>query len=264
MIPKTIHYCWFGNKPLSEDARKCISSWKKYCPDYNIIEWNEKNFDINCNRYVKEAYEQKKWAFVSDYVRLHALYKNGGIYMDTDLELIKNIDVFLNDKAFLGFEDNNNILTAIMGSEKEHYIFNEMLNMYNNRKFVKENGDYDLTTNVTLITKYCFKKGFKLDNTKQKKNSLVIYPKDVFSPKSYLTGDINITDNTFTIHHFSGTWHSKKETKFNNFERKFRKKFSYKIVNNIINSIPYRLIKRVYISGVKKSLYIIIRKYKLK
>ena len=100
MIPKIIHYCWFGKNPLSDLAKKCIDSWKKYCPDYEIIEWNEENFDINSNVYVKEAYDSKKWAFVTDYVRLYALDKCGGIYMDTDVELLKGIDVFLENEAF--------------------------------------------------------------------------------------------------------------------------------------------------------------------
>ena len=104
MIPKVIHYCWFGKKPLPPLAVNCIDSWKKFCPDYEIIEWNEKNFDINSNTYVREAYENKKWAFVSDYVQLYALYNYGGIYMDTDVQVLKPLDAFLNDQAFSGFE----------------------------------------------------------------------------------------------------------------------------------------------------------------
>ena len=117
-IPKIIHYCWFGNKQLSEMAKKCIASWKKQCPDYKIIEWNEENFDINCNTYVKEAYREKKWAFVSDVARLHALVNYGGIYMDTDVEVLKSLNVILNNEAIIGFECDSRIQTGFMACVK--------------------------------------------------------------------------------------------------------------------------------------------------
>ena len=119
MIPKIIHYCWFGDKELPKLAKKCLASWKKYCPDYQIKCWNESNFDVNSNQYVKEAYENKKYAFVTDYVRLYALYNFGGVYMDTDVEVIKNIDDFLNCKGFSSFESTNLVPTGILASEKE-------------------------------------------------------------------------------------------------------------------------------------------------
>ena len=113
MIPKIIHYCWFGKNPIPEDAKKCIESWKAYCPDYQIMQWDEDNFDLNCNDYVREAYECKKWAFITDYVRLFAIYNYGGVFMDTDVELLKNIDGFLSASAFTGVEDNKNPITGI-------------------------------------------------------------------------------------------------------------------------------------------------------
>ena len=158
MIPKKIHYCWFGGNPLDELGQKCLASWKKYCPDYEIIEWNESNFDINSNSYVKEAYEAKKWAFVTDYVRLYALFNYGGVYMDTDAELIMGIDAFLNEPAFSGFESTQYILTAIMGAEKGSEWIGLLLRDYDGRHFKKDDGSYDLTTNVKVITELTVKK----------------------------------------------------------------------------------------------------------
>src|SRR5699024_8907222 len=120
MIPKIIHYCWFGGNELSKTTKVCINSWKKKLPDYKIIEWNESNFDINSNQYVKEAYQAGRYAFVTDYVRLYVLYHYGGIYMDTDVEVLKSLDSFLKHQAFTGCENEKNSVTGIIGSEKDH------------------------------------------------------------------------------------------------------------------------------------------------
>ena len=128
-IPKVIHYCWFGKGKMPVLADKCIKSWKKYCPDYEIIEWNEENFDINCCDYVREAYENRKFAFVTDYVRLYAMYTYGGIYMDTDVELLKPLDSFLQDAAFIGFENKESIATAIIGCNKENKFFKAFIQL---------------------------------------------------------------------------------------------------------------------------------------
>ena len=206
MIPKVIHYCWFGKKPLPTLAVNCIDSWKKFCPDYEIIEWNEKNFDINSNTYVREAYENKKWAFVSDYVRLYALYNHGGIYMDTDVQVLKPLDAFLNDQAFSGFEAYDRVPTGIMGAEKEHHFFKKLLDYYTDRKFVLNDGKFDYTTNVEIITKYCYDRGLNLNNTKQTIENFTLYPSDYFCPKDYITKKVNITVNSYAIHHFDGSW----------------------------------------------------------
>ncbi len=211
IIPKVIHYCWFGRNPLPPSAKKCIDSWKKYCPDYEIIEWNEDNFDINSNKYVKEAYEAKKYAFVTDYVRLYALYNYGGIYMDTDVEVLKPLDEFLGNKAFSGFETIDTVPTGIMACEKEHAFFKELLSYYISRNFIKDDGSYDLTTNVTTITNHCIQAGLKLNNTLQTVAGFTLYPKKYFCPKDHLSGNIHITPETYTIHHFAGSWVSKKD-----------------------------------------------------
>lgn len=135
MIPKVIHYCWFGKKPLPELALKCIESWKKYCPDYEIKEWNEESFDINMYIYARQAYDAKKWAFVSDVARLYVLYQEGGIYMDTDVELLKSIDCFLENDAFSGFEDKKSVPTGIMGAVKNNNVIKEFLDEYNEAFF---------------------------------------------------------------------------------------------------------------------------------
>ena len=213
-IPKIIHYCWFGRGEKPELAIKCINSWKKYCPDYVLKEWNEDNFDINSNLYVKQAYENKKYAFVTDYVRLFALYSEGGIYMDTDVEVLKPIDEFLKHKAFSSFENNNKIPTGIMGAEKGNEWIKDLLDEYLNLRFVKENGDLDTTTNVERITNLTEKQyGLKKESSYQElKNGIVtMYPYDYFCPKDWETGEINLTENSYTIHHFNGSWHSEKD-----------------------------------------------------
>lgn len=207
MIPKIIHYCWFGGKPLPELAQKCITSWKKYLPDYEIKEWNEQNFDIDSNVYVKEAYQAGKFAFVTDYVRLYALYSQGGIYMDTDVEVVRNLDSFLHHHAFSGFEDDTMIPTGIMASEKGGKWAEENLNGYKDRHFIRQDGSMDLTTNVVTITNYMLGYGLKQNNVYQDFPGLfTLYPKDYFCPKSYVDGKLYLTCNTCTIHHFAGSW----------------------------------------------------------
>lgn len=206
MIPKVIHYCWFGKNSLSNMAIKCIESWKKYCPDYVIKEWNEDTFDIESVTYVKQAYENRKWAFVSDYVRLYALVNEGGIYMDTDVELIKSLDMFLDLEAFSGFESTGNIPTGLMAAERGQSLFEELLHDYDNESFIKEDGTLDMTTNVQRITKTCLKYHLKLDNSLQTINGFTLYPMDYFCPKDTVTKKLTITNNTAAIHHFDGSW----------------------------------------------------------
>lgn len=206
MIEKKIHYIWFGRNPLPKLAIKCIESWKKNCPDYEIIEWNEDNFDISCNQYVKQAYENKKWAFVSDYVRLYVLYHYGGVYMDTDVEVLKSLDGYLHHKAFSGFESYDRIPTGIIAAEKGNKDIKALLDEYEDRQFVKEDGSLDLTTNVTTITNYFVKKNIVLNNTYQDIDGFVFYPSDYFCPKDSVTKVLKITNNTVTIHYFDGSW----------------------------------------------------------
>ena len=206
MIPKIIHYCWFGRSNLPSLATKCISSWKKYLPDYKLKLWNEDTFDISSVPFVKEAYESKKYAFVSDYVRLHALYHFGGIYMDTDVEVLRCLDDFLMLPGFSGFENDREVSTGIIACEKYNYWVKEQLVYYLNRKFILSNGRLDMTPNVVIISNIMEQNGFKLENGYQVyENCMHFFPKDYFCPKTS-TGLINLTNNTFCIHHFSGSW----------------------------------------------------------
>lgn len=209
MIPKVIHYCWFGRGKMPELAVKCIESWKRILPEYQIKEWNEDNFDLDMFPYVREAYNSRKFAFVTDVVRLYALYTEGGIYMDTDVEVLKPLDPFLHHTAFSGFEDEENIPTGIMATEKGSRWAKENLDYYQNRHFIKEDGSFDTTTNVITITNYMLPYGLKRNNTYQDFPGLItFYPKDYFCPKDHITEKIYLTPNTVTIHHFAASWHS--------------------------------------------------------
>lgn len=247
-IPKIIHYCWFGGNPLPSIAEKCIDSWKKHCPDYQIIRWDENNFDIELNQFVKEAYECKKYAFVSDYVRLYVLYNYGGIYMDTDVEILKPIDTFLNNKAFSGFEDDNSIPTGIMACTKYHTFFDKLLSYYYKRKFILDDGTYDVTTNVKIITDLCKKEGFIPNNKKQTVLDFTLYPKDYFCPKNYETGKIQLTENSYAIHHFNGSWLEKKQKMLIKLYHIFGKKYGLLIYRIIINLLsPKKSIYKIYL-----------------
>lgn len=206
MIPPIIHYCWFGPNPKSELAKKCIESWKKYCPDYELREWNENNFDINLFDYTKEAYEERKWAFITDVVRLYALINYGGIYMDTDVEVLKPLDSLLSYSAVSGFESNKQIPTGLMACEKGNCMFAEFLEDYTNAHFKRKDGSLDITTNVTRITKVCLRYGLVQNNTLQTVNGFTLLPKEYLCPKDLITKELKLTENSFTIHHFDGSW----------------------------------------------------------
>lgn len=208
MIPKIIHYCWFGGNPKPESVKKYIESWHKYCPDYEFREWNETNFDINENNYCKEAYEAKKWAFVTDYVRLKALYEYGGIYMDTDVEVIKSLDPLLKYDAFSGYESNNRISTGTMASCWHNEWIEFLLKDYDNRHFRMADGKLDMTTNVEVITGLTKEKyHLNFDGTiKFFGNNMVMLPFDYLCVKDLSTGEIKKTVNTYTIHHFTSSW----------------------------------------------------------
>ena len=207
MIPKKIHYCWFGGNPLPKLAKKCIKSWKKYCPDYEIIRWDESNFDISsAPLYVQQAYNAKKWAFVTDYVRLYAMVTQGGIYMDTDVEIVKPLDSFLHHQAFSGFESEKDIPTGIMACQKNFPLFLEFLEYYNNIVFLKDDGEYNLITNVIIMTDITEKHGLIRNGCFQVVSGFALYPKDYYCPIDLGTFDLKKTENTVAIHWFGGSW----------------------------------------------------------
>lgn len=211
-IPKRIHYCWFGGKPKPELAEKCIKSWKKYCPDYEIIEWNETNFDLSATpEYVQQAKAVGRWAFVTDYVRLCALTVYGGVYMDTDVELLKPLDPYLKQEAFAGFEHIDRIQTGLLACRKGFPLFQEFLEYYDHASFLLPDGTQDTTTNVQILTKLCLQKGLVCNDQLQTVQGLTIYPKEIFCPVDFDTKKLRKTRKTVTIHWFSGSWHTEAE-----------------------------------------------------
>lgn len=209
-IPKIIHYCWFGGNEKTSKIKKCIESWKKFMPEFDIIEWNESNFDINALQYTKQAYEMKKYAFVSDVARLKALSMYGGIYFDTDVEVFKNFTPLLNEQCILGFEEEEYIATSMMAVEPNNNLINSFLKIYDNIPFLDEKGNIIEGTNVSKLTDLLIEKGLKRENIYQKlDDNISIYPKEYFSPYVYPYGIYQITDNSYCVHHFFVSWKSK-------------------------------------------------------
>lgn len=204
MIPRVIHYCWFGGKPLPNLARHCIASWKKYCPNYEIKCWNEDNFNVHCNTYCSSMFEQKRWAFLTDYVRLKILYSYGGIYFDTDVELLKPIDDLLVNDAFMGIEDSGQVATGLgCGSIAGHSFVKENLNFY--EKLTKLSEQPPICTNITtqlIIGDKYFLPIFKPKSIK----GVMVYPKSYFCPMDFASRKIHIKKITYSIHHFSASW----------------------------------------------------------
>ena len=205
-IPKIIHYCWLSGDPFPEDIKKCIESWSKYMPDYKIKLWDTNNFDCNKWVYTKQALERKKYAFVSDVVRLYALYTEGGIYLDSDIEVCQSFDSLLDNKAFSGIESGGRIAAWLFASEPGNPVFKELLSYYDDKSFLNDDGSMDLTPNTIPTTKILTKHGMVHANKQQNLGDITIYPEDYFCPKNPWTGKLTITENTFAIHHFAGAW----------------------------------------------------------
>lgn len=206
-IPKSIHYCWFGGKEKPDIVKRCIQSWKENLKDYEIIEWNETNFDITSNSFVKEAYEAEKYAFVSDYVRVVALYNQGGIYLDTDVELYKSFDGFLHHETFWGFEQENYIATSTIGAKPGSKLIGHFLDSYDNKRFLREDGSFDELTNVAIVTKILEDNGLIRDGSFQEMKGIgVVYPQTYFSPFDYINCRKFLTEETVAIHHFYKSW----------------------------------------------------------
>ncbi len=207
-IPRTIHYCWFGRGPLPDYARKCIGSWRKFFPGYEIKEWNEENFDISMNSYVRSAYEAGKYAFVSDYARFWILYNYGGIYFDTDVEAIRHFDSIENT-PFMGLERNETSCSMVnpglgMGAYAKMDIFREMLEEYDGTVFETEKAVPE--TVVEKATRVLHRHGLSCNGEKQETAGVQIYPSDVFCPLDHATGILTITERTVSIHHYAASW----------------------------------------------------------
>ena len=211
MIPKKIHYCWFGRNPKPKLAEKCIASWKKYCPDYEIIEWNEDNFDVNLNPYTQMCCEQKKWAFLSDYVRLWVVYKHGGIYFDTDVELLHNPDFLLNDEAWFGFETGGEVATLNSGLGCASVASGLGLKMMLKEYDALLDGKHGVRMCPELNTLALEKLGLCRDGTYQKFDWGTVYPKEYFNPYESTTGRMKKTENTVSVHWYMGACLSQKD-----------------------------------------------------
>ena len=227
MIPKTIHYCWFGRKPLPELALKCIASWKKFLPDYEIKEWNEENFDVNQIPYTEQAYKCKKYAFVSDYARFKILYDHGGIYFDTDVEVIRQMDSIIEKAPYMGVEieldlsDSYSISNSVnpglgMAAPPHHSFIKEMLDLYKQLEYDVEKKDYALKTITQYTSEMLLKKGWQPKiGVITKVGDITIFPKQYFCPFTWSTMTYNVTDSCYTIHHYASSWLSTRQKLIN-------------------------------------------------
>lgn len=313
MIPKIIHYCWFGGNPLPEMAVKCIESWKKYCPDYEIKRWDESNFDLNCCNYVKEACQAKKWAFVSDYVRFKVLYDEGGLYFDTDVELIKPIDDILERGPFMGVEVGQPIderfqakIDAVMPDiDEDTYmergdiisdcrtaapeltcnqsgateeldrvesgssvapglglaanpglaLYRKILDYYEKAHFIMPDGSLNQITVVMYTTEYLKRYGLQQPVTSvQKVAGIYVYPADYFCPMDYETGEITLTENTRSIHHYMASWFDPHEKKWHAWQQTLARKIGFEKSNRFFQFLPVRTVGRIYQSGLKEAI----------
>lgn len=228
MIPKIIHYCWLSSEPIPQTFQNFIEGWKKKLPDYQFFLWNFERFDINTSIWVKESFYHKKYAFAADYIRLYALYHYGGIYLDMDVEVLKTFNPFLNLKSFICYEKDGNgkLEMAAWGVEKGSDWVKEALSYYENRSFVKQNGELD-TKVIPEIIRDLLKQKYQLITVSSinqaqdifQQCNMPIFTSDFFSPKSYRNNKIYITPNTICIHHFSGSWQTKQQKIYKLIER---------------------------------------------
>lgn len=214
MIPKVIHYCWFGGSELPDYVQKCIESWKKFCPDYQIKRWDESNYNFEKYSFCREAYEKKKWAFVSDVARLDIVYSEGGIYLDTDVELIKNLDDLLTEHAFMGFERGRLVATGLgFGGEKGNPAIKANLESYLKREFINEDKTLNLTPCPVITTDALEAFGLKRVDRTQDLGKVKIFSSEHFCPMLLSDGTAKLGKNTYSIHHYAGSWTTDTEKK---------------------------------------------------
>jgi len=216
MIPKIIHFCWFGEKEIPKEYRKYIATWKKHCPDYKIVCWTEKKYDIEQCKFMKDAYDKKKWGFVPDYARLDIIYRYGGIYLDTDVEVLRNLDELLENKMFVGLEKGYNMIALGLGfgAEKGHPFVKKLRDRYHDLDFVcGKDGTVQMCASPAIQTpmfKERYGVNFRVDR-KYEFDDCVVYPVEYFCPEKYGTGEVTITPNTYLWHHYSASWLSSKQ-----------------------------------------------------
>jgi hypothetical protein len=251
MIPKKIHYCWFGGNPKPKLAEKCFRSWKKYCPGYEIIEWNEDNYDLSAAPlYVRQAYEAKKWAFVTDFVRLQVVCDQGGIYLDTDVELRKPLEQLLENRAWFGFEDGKHIATGLgFGAEAGHPVLHEIMADYLEIPFLLADGSYDILSCPQRNTGAFLRRGLRQDNSRQTlEGDVLILPSDYLNPKDWKTGEIRITENTLSIHHFGASWYTPEMM------RELKRKQCRQWLRRLPSTIGWRILGKERYEKIRKKL----------
>lgn len=212
-IPKKISYCWFGGNPLPEKVQTCIKSWREKCPDYEIIQWNESNYDIKKNKYMSDAFKEKKWAFVSDYARLDIIYNFGGIYLDTDVELIKGLDDLLDEHCFLGIDKEDYCVNTGLGfgAEPQMDIIKNLRDIYNDVSFYNNDGTLNLKACTKYTTEYLEKYGYERKDETQNICDTKILNSEYFCPLNYETNKLSITQNTVGIHWYEASWFNKSD-----------------------------------------------------
>ena len=253
MIPKMIHYCWFGRNPKPKSVEKCIKSWKKYCPDYQIIEWNEDNYDVTKIPYMKAAYEAKKWGFATDYARLDIIYNHGGIYVDTDVELLKSYDSLLEYAGFAGFETEKYVASGLgIGAEKGNLIIQKLLENYEALDPVQKDGSLKFLTCPRVDTDVLVELGLKKDGTMQMiGGNFCVLPTEYLCPKDFGDGLIRKTKNTISIHHYDSSWFSeaRQEEKYKRWRagrKEYVRYLPHRILMKIIGKQHYEVLKRKF------------------
>ena len=254
MIPKIIHYCWLSEDPVPQNLKDCMDSWKKKLPDYEFIKWDFTRFDKQKSEWVRDAFDNKKYAFAADYVRLYAIYNFGGIYMDMDIEVIKPFDELLNEPYMLAYErpSCNGIEAGCFGAEKGNEYIKACLDSYEGKHFIKEDGSFEQTPLPMIMKSVIDKNGFELK----------IYNHNYFTAKSYETGIVKVTDETFCVHHFAGSWKTDEEKEIIERTKKLTSVFGYKIARNMAEY--YCAMKNRKIKGVAELTKRKLRKEKNK
>lgn len=243
MIPKVIHYCWFGRGEMPKLMQKCIKSWSKYCPGWKVVLWNEDNFDVNSTIWTKEAYQARKFAFVTDYVRLKVLYEQGGVYMDADVELTQSIDRFLEHEAFSGFESKTTAPTGIIAAQAGQKVIKRWLDYYTDRPYLID-GEPNMDPNVSFMTADLKSNGLIMNDSLQNIDGMVIYPQTYFCPLSVIEAEKKITGDTHAIHHFTSTWRTEKARK--DFARVRRQKTKWYRALVWLRYLPNRVVRKLF------------------
>lgn len=251
MIPKIIHYCWFGGNPEPEDVKRCIASWRKFLPDYEIKRWDETNYDITRCKYMSDAYKERKWAFVSDYARVDIVHQYGGIYLDTDVEVVRSFDELLHERMFCGFESRDpkgykkghKVEMSVnlglgYGAEKGHPILRDIQDLYQTLNFYNEDGSLNLIACPRYQTQILCKHGLIPNNETQRFDGGIAYSPEYFCPQSNITDEmLCLTDNTYSIHHFTITWAPKKDLEARDLKNKLQRFMPYWLASKMVTAI---------------------------